>query len=371
MLDQFGWEEIRKSFSKTSQNYGFIYTEMIDLFSDFLVENKLFFKYCELYFQYLKEKLKIKQKSVVDKSAMYCIGCFVEKSDDVDEALEKVKPILDEINQGFEKQDLKVLLELKGILYFEHQKFSEAAKAFKKLTRLQNEDDKINEFETIPNNFCLALSHEKLDNQSEACKIYRKIVECPYENVTPLPTVFHFWGKLIYRSLYSVGKMKFQSKEYSFSHLALQEFCSAYENQPKWMKDDPKPIESKSVEKTGFDKFYEWYWFFLTFFVSLLIWCCVPGFRWAWTPFGRRILDSMEKEPPAPDEKQVRLDNWLNVLHLGPNKDVYDEAKGMILFIGNFLDFFPVHPLNKSYFSLFHFRKSNFVCQHQSNTKRL
>ena len=334
-LDLFAWDEIEKCYAETSQNYGFLYSDMIVLFSDHLIEDTLFFKYCELYFQYLKEKLKAKQKSVIDKTAMHCIGIFVKKSENVDEAIEKVKPILDEINQGFEKQDLKILLEMKGVLFFKHQKYSEAAKVFKKLTRLQNEDDKINESETIPNNFCLALTHEKLDNQPEACKIYRKIVECPYENLTPLPTVFHFWGKLIYRSMYSVGRIKFASKEYSFSHLALQEFCAAYENQPKWMKDDPKPIESKPVEKTGFDKFYEWYWFFLTFFVSLLIWCCVPGFRWAWTPFGRRICNSMEKEPPAPDENQLRLDMWMELFELGPNKDVYDDAQRMILFIGN------------------------------------
>ena len=133
------------------------------------------------------------------------------------------------------------MLERKARIYAIFEMYSDALKTMKKVKRMQEpimDENDHQRFRFRINLYYMALIYEILNNQSEAYKNYLKIIQGILGRFGKLSLfseiqhseLFSFDIPIIYRSLFSLGKIKFSNGEYKSSSIALNEFCSGYEN---------------------------------------------------------------------------------------------------------------------------------------------
>ena len=133
------------------------------------------------------------------------------------------------------------MLERKARIYAIFEMYSDAIKTMKKVKRMQEpimDENDHQRFRFRINLYYMALIYEILNNQSEAFKNYLKIIQGILGRFGKLSLfseiqhseLFSFDIPIIYRSLFSLGKIKFSNGEYKSSSIALNEFCSGYEN---------------------------------------------------------------------------------------------------------------------------------------------
>ena len=215
-------------------------------------------EYFEQYFQLINQWLDKGNKTLIHNAdafkvmVEYCT--FMRSLDTGENAFERIEPILKLVQKGTvtlsnnhficeyvinghvlfnfsdgidNANEAKLIFEMKAKIYVMFEKYSEAIKVIKKLRMLTKDDDMTSSYQ-VSVLFHLGFTYELLNNHKEAFKCYMNMIGAMDKIEPPAKTVkecFHF----MFRALHFIGKIKYQYKEYPLARLALEEFCSCFE----------------------------------------------------------------------------------------------------------------------------------------------